>query len=121
LLPECARRKIAILLAAPYNSGILATGPRPGATFWYSEAPPEIMERVRRMEAICTRHGIPLPAAALQFPFSHPAVASVVAGLRTAQEVGHAVRWMQWYIPADFWRELRHEGLIAASAPLLNA
>jgi D-threo-aldose 1-dehydrogenase len=121
LLPECARRDIAILLAAPYNSGILATGARPGATFWYSEAPVEIMDRVRRIEAVCRRHGVPLPAAALQFPLAHPALASVVAGLRSPEEVTQAVAWMRHRVPGDLWRELRHERLIDAGAPLPGA
>jgi D-threo-aldose 1-dehydrogenase len=118
LLPECARRNIAVLLAGPYNSGILATGAKPGATFWYSEAPPEVMERVRRIEGVCARHNVPLPAAALQFPFGHPAMTSVVAGLRSAEEVNQAVAWMRRPIAPDFWRELRHDGLIDQAAPL---
>ncbi len=118
LLPECARRSISILLAGPYNSGILATGARPGATFWYSEAPPEIMDRVRRIEGVCARHHVPLAAAALQFPFGHQAMTSVVAGMRSAEEVKQALSWMRLTIPAEFWRELRHEKLIEPTAPL---
>jgi len=121
LMPECATRNIAILLAGPYNSGILATGAKPGATFWYSEAPPEIMERVRRIEGVCARHNVPLAAAALQFPFGHPAMTSVVAGMRSAAEVNQALAWMRLAIPADLWRELRHEDLIDAQAPLPGA
>jgi len=97
---------------------VLATGAKPGAMFWYNEAPPEIMERVRRIEAVCRRHDVPLPAAALQFPFGHPALARVVAGLRSAEEVSQAVAWMRHPIPHDLWRELRHERLIDQDAPL---
>lgn len=118
LLPECARRGIGILLAGPYNSGILATGAQPGATFWYSEAPPEVMDRVRRIEAVCARHKVPLAAAALQFPLGHKALASVVAGLRSAEEVNQALSWMRLAIPSEFWRELRQENLIDPAAPL---
>jgi D-threo-aldose 1-dehydrogenase len=118
LLPECVKRNIAILLAGPYNSGILATGAKPGATFWYSEAPPEVMERVRRIEGVCARHNVPLAAAALQFPFGHPAMTSVVAGMRSATEVKQAVSFMHFVIPADFWREMRQEKLIDPEAPL---
>lgn len=121
LLPECAKRDISILLAGPYNSGILATGAKPGAMFWYSEAPPEIMDRVRRIEAVCARHKVPLAAAALQFPFGHPAMTSVVAGMRSAEEVKQATSWMRVVIPADLWRELRHEKLIDPAAPLPGA
>jgi D-threo-aldose 1-dehydrogenase len=76
------------------------------------------MERVRRIEAVCRRHDVPLPAAALQFPFGHPALASVVAGLRSAAEVTQAVAWMRHPIKPDLWRELRHEQLIDPAAPL---
>ncbi|MBL8834697.1 MAG: aldo/keto reductase [Alphaproteobacteria bacterium] len=118
LLPECVRRGIAILLAAPYNSGILATGAKPGATFWYTEAPPEIMARVARIEAIGRRHHVPLTAAALQFPLGHPAVASVVAGFRSPPEVAAALAALRHPIPAAFWQDLRQDGLIPADAPL---
>jgi D-threo-aldose 1-dehydrogenase len=117
LLPECARRNIAVLLAGPYNSGILATGAKPGATFWYSEAPPEVMDRVRRIEGVCARHNVPLAAAALQFPFGHPAMTSVVAGMRSAEEVHQALSWIRQPIPPDFWHELRRERLIDEAAP----
>ena len=59
-------------MAAPFNSGILATGTRPGATFFYTEAEPEIIARTQRIEAACARHGVALAAAALQFPLAHP-------------------------------------------------
>jgi D-threo-aldose 1-dehydrogenase len=116
-LPECARRGIAVLAAAPYNSGILATGARPGATFFYTEASPDIMERTRRIEAVCARHGVPLAAAALQFAAFHPAVASVVVGMRNATDIVENVGYFQHPIPAQFWQELKAEGLIADAAP----
>jgi D-threo-aldose 1-dehydrogenase len=116
-LPECARRGIAVLAAAPYNSGILATGARPGATFFYTEASEEIMERTRRIEAVCARHGVPLPAAALQFAAFHVAVASVVVGMRNATDIVENVEYFQHPIPAQFWQELKAESLIADAAP----
>src|SRR5436305_2087828 len=73
-MPECERRGISVLMAAPFNSGILASGARPGATFFYKEADAEIMTRTGRIEAVCARHGVALAAAALQFPLAHPAV-----------------------------------------------
>ena len=75
--------------ASPFNSGILATGAVPGATFFYAEASPEIVARTRSLEAICHTHGVPLGAAALQFTLSHPAVVSAVCGYRTPAEVGY--------------------------------
>jgi D-threo-aldose 1-dehydrogenase len=116
-MPDCERRGISVLMAAPFNSGILATGARPGATFFYAEAEASIMERTRRIEAVCARHRVDLAAAALQFPLAHPAVASVVTGMRSAAEAAQNLAHMRAPIPPDFWRELGHEGLIAAHAP----
>lgn len=118
LLPLCVERAIAITLAAPLASGILATGAVPGAKFWYADAPADVMERVRRIEAVCMRHRTPLRAVALQFPLAHPALASVVAGMRSAQEVVENAEAMRHAIPADLWRELRAERLIDPAAPL---
>ena len=117
-MPDCVRRGISVLMAAPFNSGILATGAKPGAKFFYQDADAEIVERTRRIEAVCTRHGVALPAAALQFPLAHPAVASVVTGMRTRAEVAENLAHCRAVIPRAFWDELRHERLIAALAPV---
>jgi D-threo-aldose 1-dehydrogenase len=117
-MPECERRGIAVLMAAPFNSGILATGARPGATFFYVEAEAEVMARTQRIEAVCARHRVAIAAAALQFPLAHPAVASVVTGMRNAVEVRQNLAHMRAAIPADFWHELKAEGLIATAAPV---
>jgi D-threo-aldose 1-dehydrogenase len=116
-LPDCERRRIAVLMAAPFNSGILATGTRPGATFFYQEAPPDIVARTRAIEAVCARHGVALAAAALQFPLAHPTVSSVVTGVATAAEASANLAHCAAAIPHAFWDELKHEGLIAAAAP----
>jgi D-threo-aldose 1-dehydrogenase len=116
-LPDCERRAISVLMAAPFNSGILATGATPGATYFYTEAEPEIVERTRRIEAVCARHGVALAAAALQFPLAHPAIASVVTGMRSDEEVEANLAHVRAPIPAAFWDELKHERLIAAHAP----
>lgn len=117
-LPDCGRRGISVLMAAPFNSGILATGAKPGATFFYTEAEPSIIERTRSIEAVCSRHRVALAAAALQFPLAHPAIASVVTGMKTSAEVEANVAHMRAPIPEAFWQELKHEGLIAAHAPV---
>jgi D-threo-aldose 1-dehydrogenase len=117
-LPECERRRIAVLLAAPFNSGILATGAQPGATFFYTQAAPAVLARTRALEAVCARHRVPLAAAALQFPLAHPAVACVVAGMRDARDVAANVEHCGRPIPPALWRELKDAGLIAAAAPV---
>jgi D-threo-aldose 1-dehydrogenase len=116
-LPLCERRHIALIVGGAYNTGILATGAVDGAYFQYAPAPPEIMERVRRIEAVCARHGVRLPTAALQFPLGHPAVATVALGMRAPEEVVQNVEIFAPEVPADFWAELKHEGLLRADAP----
>lgn len=116
-MPDCERRGISVLMAAPFNSGILATGARDGATFFYVEAEPEIKARTQRIEAVCARHGVALAAAAIQFPLHHPAVASVVTGMRSATEAEANLAHCRAHIPAAFWSELKAEGLIDATAP----
>jgi D-threo-aldose 1-dehydrogenase len=117
-MPDCQRRGISVLMAAPFNSGILATGARAGATFFYVEAEAEIMTRTRRIEGVCERHGVALAAAALQFPLAHPVVASVVTGMRSVGEVRANLEHCRAAIPRAFWDELKHEGLVAAQAPV---
>ncbi|HET8876569.1 MAG TPA: aldo/keto reductase [Casimicrobiaceae bacterium] len=117
-MPECERRNISVLMAAPFNSGILATGATTGATYFYAEADAEVLSRTKRIEAICARHRVAIAAAALQFPLAHPAVASVVTGMRSRREVDANVAHCQADIPRDFWAELKAEGLVAAGAPV---
>jgi D-threo-aldose 1-dehydrogenase len=116
-LPMCERRSIALIIGGAYNTGILATGATPGAYFQYAPAPPEIMERVRRIEAVCARHGVRLATAALQFPLGHPVVATVIPGTRSPAEVAQNVEIFAPEIPAELWAELKHEGLLRADAP----
>jgi D-threo-aldose 1-dehydrogenase len=111
-LPLCERRGIGIILGGPYNSGILATGAVPGAMYDYAPASSAILERTEAIEAICRRHDVPLRAAALQFPLSHPAVATVIPGARDAAEVEENLRLMSHPIPYALWLELRQAGLI---------
>jgi D-threo-aldose 1-dehydrogenase len=118
LLPLMERKGMRMLIAAPYNSGILATGAVPGARYAYQPASPEIMARVAAIEAVGRRHFVPLQAAALQFPLGHPAVAAVVPGAVSAREVEHNVALMRHAIPAAFWAELKDQKLLPAECPV---
>jgi D-threo-aldose 1-dehydrogenase len=117
LLPLCEEKQISVLLGGPYASGILASDLSPGARYLYAEAPPGIIERVRRIKAVCDRHGAPLMAAALQFGLFHPAVAAIVPGARSAEEVEKNTQMVRHPVPAQLWEELRHEQLIPRDAP----
>ena len=117
LLPICEQRGISVIIGGPYNSGILATGARPGATYDYVEASPAVKKRVAAIEAVCLRHNVPLKAAALQFPMAHPAVAAIIPGARSAAEVEENFRLLSMTIPDDFWQELRQLSLLPPEAP----
>jgi D-threo-aldose 1-dehydrogenase len=118
LLPICERKRISVIIGGPYNSGILATGARPGATYNYVDALPAVLERVAAIEAVCDRHQVPLQAAALQFPMAHPAVAAIIPGARSVAEVEQNCRLFTLPIHNDFWEELRRRDLLPPEAPV---
>ena len=118
LFPLANDQQFSIILGGPFNSGILATGARPGAYYNYKPAPPEILARVERIEAVCARHGIPLAAAALQFPLGHPRVASIIPGAARPEEAAANAALMATKIPAALWADLKSEGLMLESAPI---
>lgn len=119
LLPACIQAGTSIVVGGPYNSGILATGTRHAGTLHYDYgiAPPSIVERVRRIEAICERHAVPLAAAALQFPLAHPQVASVIPGLVNRHQVDRTLSLYKIRIPQPFWQDLQSTGLLHGDAP----
>lgn len=119
--PACEQRGVGVVIGAVYQSGILASGPRPDAKYNYLAAPPEIVERVRRVQAVCERHAVPLAAAALQFPLGHPIVASVIPGASRPVHVERNVTAFRHPIPADLWEELKADGLLRQDAPTPSA
>ncbi len=122
LLPECVRRGVAIVLGGPFNSGILATGlrPRDGTVpyFNYAPASAQMVAHVAAIERVCIEFGVPMPAAALQFPSAHPAVVCVLAGARSRAEFDDNAAMAKLPIPDAFWRALRDRSLVDVSAPL---
>ena len=117
-LPLCERKNISVILGGVFNTGILATGAVRGARHNYAEAPPEIMDKTRKIEVVCSRHKITLKSAALQFPLAHPAVKSLVVGMVTPQEIDENLEALSAPIPPDFWGEIRALGLIDPAAPV---
>jgi D-threo-aldose 1-dehydrogenase len=120
LFPECARRGTSIIVGGPYNSGVLATGTcgNNRARYNYELAPPSVIARVRRIEAICQRYGVTLPAAALQFPLAHPQVAAVIPGLGSPARIAETTGLYRQNIPEDFWRDLKAQELVRRDAPI---
>lgn len=116
-LQLCQEKGISIVIGAPFASGILARGPKPGALYRYVPAEPEIIDKATRIAAVCARHNVPLAAAALQFPFGHPSVVAVIPGPVTTEEVRLNLSWMRLAIPDALWSEIKAEKLIRAEAP----
>jgi D-threo-aldose 1-dehydrogenase len=117
-LPLAQARGIGLVMVAPYNSGILARGPYPGAMYFYEPAPQPVLDRAARIKATCEAHGVPLVAAAFQFALRHPTVVSVIPGMATPAEVAGNVMAAEALVPNDLWADLKAQGLIPQEAPV---
>ncbi len=117
-LPLAEQRGIGIVIGGPYNSGILATGPKPGAFYNYDPAPQSILDRVARIEAVCKRHTVRMVDAAFQFPLRHPAIVSVIPGGQGVAEMEANAVAASAEIPPALWADLKAEGLMREDAPV---
>jgi len=117
LLPLCQRKGISVFVGGVFNSGLLA-GPQPGATYDYAPAPRAMVERAGRLADVCARYDTPLAAAAAQFPLGHPAVTSVVVGVRSVAELAMDLDLLRRPIPSQLWSDLRDEGLLDPHVPV---
>lgn len=116
LLPACVQRGVSIIAGGVFNSGILGD-PTPGTHYNYQPASPEVLERAQKLRAVCERHGVPLRAAAIQFPLGHPAVQTVVVGCRSVEQLEDSIRMFETAIPPDLWAELKGDHLLPEEAP----
>ena len=114
LMPACEKAGTGIILGGPYNSGLLAGGD----TWNYAKAPSDVLAKAKAIAKVCESHGVPLPAAALQFPLGHSIVASVIPGARSRAEMEQNIAWFEMDIPAGVWSDLKNEKLMDAEAPL---
>ena len=117
-LPVAQARGVGVVVGGPYNSGILASGPKPGAFYNYDPAPEWVLKRAGQLQAICAAHGVRLVDAAFQFPLRHPAVVSVIPGGQGVAEMAANVAASQAVIPDALWQSLKSEGLLRADAPV---
>lgn len=117
-LPRCLKENASIVVGGAFNSGILATGAIAGATYNYAPAPAAIRAKVDAIEAVCRAHGTPMAAAALQFPLTHPAVASVIPGVAAPEHVERNLALVRTAVPVALWADLKAEGLLRADAPV---
>lgn len=116
LLPLCVEKNISIVIGGVYNSGLLAN-PKAGTKFNYEDADETLIRRALELQKVCLSHGVPLKAAAIQFPLAHPAVATVLTGVRSREEMLENNALFHQPIPAVLWQDLKAKGLIAADAP----
>jgi D-threo-aldose 1-dehydrogenase len=119
LLPLALERGVGIVIAGVYNTGLLSSArPAAGAKYEYEDAPTDLIARANSIADICERHGVSLPEAALKFPLLHPAVVSVVVGVRDAGQVDGTVQRYSASIPPDLWSDLVAQGLLPDSTPI---
>jgi D-threo-aldose 1-dehydrogenase len=117
LLPSCSNRRVSVVIGGVFNSGVLVD-PSPNARFNYVKAAGEVVERAQALQAVCRAHGVPLAAAALQFPLAHPSVCSVLLGPRSIAELETNLRLLDVDIPPRLWRDLVADGLLRDDAPI---
>lgn len=114
LIPECENRGMTLIIGGPFNSGILAGG----ETWNYSKAPSDVIEKAAAISKICNDHGVPLPAAALQFPLGHRCISSIIPGPRSELEMSQILEWWRLDIDSSLWSDLKEAGLLHPRAPL---
>ena len=119
LVDLCAEKGITIIGAGVYNTGILASDLQPDAKYAYQKAPAEILERAKGLKRVCQRHGVALSAAAIQFPFAHPAVETVVIGADQLGQVDANLSALEVDIPTGLWSDLKDEDLLGKEIPTL--
>ncbi|SFC54762.1 aldo/keto reductase [Micromonospora sediminimaris] len=116
LLPLAQSRGVGVVIAGVYNSGLLSRDHPPAdALYNYQQAPPELIERARRIAEVCDAHGVTLPQAALAFVRRHPAVVSTVVGVRNGTQMTETVRRSATVVPDELWRSLAATGLLASA------
>jgi D-threo-aldose 1-dehydrogenase len=118
LFPRCLEAGTSIVIGGPFNSGVLAAGSARPGHYNYAAVPPAVQERVRALEDVCAAHGVPLAAAALQFPLANPVVAAVIPGLASKEEVRAALDFYGFPIADSFWADLYEQRLIDRRAPV---
>ncbi len=117
-IDRCRREGVGVILAGVYNSGVLATGAREDAQYYYRNAPADVLARVRLIETVCEEHTVSLQAAALQFALSHPGVSTAVVGAERIEQTERNIASLSADIPGEFWQALKERGLLDRDAPV---
>ncbi len=121
LMPLALERGVGVVIAGVYNSGLLSSArPRVDAKYDYEDAPAHLIQRANAIADVCERHGVSLPAVALAYVLRHPAVVSVVVGVRDAAQVTSNVERYSTTIPPAVWSDL-HAASLLPDSPSLHA
>lgn len=118
LLDVCRQKGIDILAGGIFNSGILASDLGPEATYNYRAAPPEVLDKARKLNEVCQRHEVPLARAAIHFPYAHACVKTMVVGAEKVEQVDGNLADLAMDVPTALWADLRREGLLEEGAVL---
>lgn len=102
---KCEKNNVSVIVAAPFATGILATGNTDGR-YEYGKLPEHLVTRVEKIKEICARYNVPIGAAAIQFPLRNKNVVSVNSGVRTIKQANTNYEWMNTNIPEEMWKEL---------------
>jgi D-threo-aldose 1-dehydrogenase len=116
-LPACVKKQVSVIVGGGYNSGILATGAVPGARYNYAPATESILAQVRRIERVCEEYDVALKSAALSFALAHPAIPTVIPGVRSIEQLDDTLATLRAEIHSGFWSELRRIGILRDDAP----
>jgi D-threo-aldose 1-dehydrogenase len=118
LVPECEARGVSVIVGGVFNSGILAN-PTRGATFGSAPASEALLDRAQRLEGIVRGFEAPLASAALHYPMTvSAAIACVLVGVDSPQQVDDDVESFLRPPPVGMWRALAERGGVGArSAP----
>jgi D-threo-aldose 1-dehydrogenase len=117
LLPACVKHRTSVVIGGVFNSGLL-TNPYRNATFNYEPAAAEVLAKAQRIDDVCSRHGVAIAAAALQFPLAHPAITTVLVGARSPEEIDENSRLIKTPIPEQLWVDLLAAGLLLPGTPV---
>lgn len=114
----CLDRGIKIVIGSPFASGLLTNPTNPDVRYNYGPVPDDIRARAIGLQECCNDFGVPLMAAALQFPLLHPAVCSIIPGARTARQISGNMKNFNFEISGELWSEMKNRNLIVENAPV---
>ena len=111
MLPLCLKRNVSVIIGGPYNSGLLAKADRRRATYDYKPVPDDLWVKAQEIRQVCAAHHVDMRAAALQYILRHDAIANVIPGMWSLQEVEENRELVNTPLPESLWSDLAEAGL----------